>query len=257
MLVSALIIFPLFGVLQPFRIESCWVGGAYCARGLHHYRAGYGLIAGASAPTLGQAIREAGATNMAESAEALSGVSPESLIPAARGSSKVDAVHRGVASPPSATDVLGDRHRQVGMNANQSGLGMSSYRLDDACPPISTLRDVASVPPPLHEDIPGTADPLQSPACHWSCAEASLTRNLGLGTYEFGVQGLEMHAAAFEMLTCDYAGGALRNREMNIEISRWDAPVKEDARYLLQPYYVTANGHRFNEPAGTPTEVAP
>ena len=152
---------------------------------------------------------------MAESAEALSGVSLESLIPAARGSSEVDAIHRGVASPPSASDVIGDRRRQVGMNADQSGQGMPSHRLDDACPPISTLRDGASVPQPLHEDIPGTADPLHPPACHWSCAVASLTRNFGLGTYEFGVQGLEMQAAAFEMLTYDYAAGALRNLEMS------------------------------------------
>jgi hypothetical protein len=194
---------------------------------------------------------------VAEFAEALSGVSLESLIPAVRGSSEVDAVHRGVASPPSATDVIGDRRRQVGMNADLSGQGMPPHRLDDACPPISTLRDVASVPQPLHEDIPGTADPLQPPACHWSCAEASLTGNLGLSTYEFGVQGLEMQAAAFEMLTYRYAGGALRNLEMNIEISRWGDPAKKDPRYLLQPYYVAANVHRFNEPAGTLTEVAP
>ena len=40
---------------------------------------------------------------------------------------------------------------------------------------------------------------------------------------------------------------------MSIEISRWG----HQARYLLQPYYVAANVHRFNEPAGTLTEVAP
>lgn len=59
------------------------------------------------------------------------------------------------------------------------------------------------------------------------------------------------------MLTYDYAGGALRNLEMSIEISRWGHPAKEAARYLLQPYYVAANVHRYNEPAGTLTKVAP
>ena len=40
---------------------------------------------------------------------------------------------------------------------------------------------------------------------------------------------------------------------------RWPMgdPAKEHARYLLQPYYVAANVHHFNEPAGTLTEVAP
>lgn len=194
---------------------------------------------------------------MAKSTEVLSGVSLESLVPAARGSSEVDAVHRGVASPPSATDVTSDRRRQVGMSADQSGRGMPSHCLDDAYPPIFTLRDVASVSQPLHEDITGTADPLQPPACHWSCAEASLTRNPDLGMYEFGVHGLEMQAALFEMLTYDSAGGARRNLEMSIEINQSGDPAKEDIRYLLQPYYVAANVHRFNEPARALTGVAP
>ena len=33
--------------------------------------------------------------------------------------------------------------------------------------------------------------------------------------------------------------------------------LKENARYLLQPYHVAVNVHRFKEPAGTLTEVAP
>jgi hypothetical protein len=53
------------------------------------------------------------------------------------------------------------------------------------------------------------------------------------------------------------AGHDAAVQEMSIEISRWGDPAKEDARYLLQHYYVAANVHRFNEPAGTLTEVAP
>ena len=41
---------------------------AYCAGELHPSGAGHGLIAGASAPTLGQAIRATGGANVAESA---------------------------------------------------------------------------------------------------------------------------------------------------------------------------------------------
>jgi hypothetical protein len=89
----------------------------------------------------------------------------------------------------------------------------------------------------------------------WSCAEASLTQNLGFGTYEFVVRGLEKlePAAVFGMFTYDYAGGALHNREMNIEISRWGDPAKKNAQYVMQPYYVAANVHRFNAPAGALT----
>jgi hypothetical protein len=89
----------------------------------------------------------------------------------------------------------------------------------------------------------------------WSCAEASLTRNLGYGTYEFVVRGLETlePAADFEMFTYDYASGALRNREMDIEISRWGDPANKNAQYELQPYEVATNVYRFNAPAATLT----
>jgi hypothetical protein len=89
----------------------------------------------------------------------------------------------------------------------------------------------------------------------WSCAEASLTRNLGYGTYEFVVRGLDTlePAAVFGMFTYDYASGALHNREMSIEISRWGDTAKKNAQYVLQPYYVATNVHRFNAPAGTLT----
>ena len=89
----------------------------------------------------------------------------------------------------------------------------------------------------------------------WICAEASLTRNLGYGTYEFVVRRLDTlePAAVFAMFTYDYASGALFNREMDIEVSRWGDPAKENAQYVLQPYYVAANVHRFKAPAGTLT----
>ena len=89
----------------------------------------------------------------------------------------------------------------------------------------------------------------------WSCAEASMMRDLGYGTYEFVVRGLDTlePAAVFDLFTYDYASGALHNREMNIEISRWGDPANKNAQYILQPFYVAANVHRFNAPAGTLT----
>jgi hypothetical protein len=89
----------------------------------------------------------------------------------------------------------------------------------------------------------------------WSCAEASLTRNLGYGTYEFVVRGLDAlePAAVFGMFTYDYASGVLHNREMDIEISRWGNSAEKNAQYVLQPYYIAANVYRFNSPHGTLT----
>ena len=89
----------------------------------------------------------------------------------------------------------------------------------------------------------------------WSCSEVSLTRNLGYGTYEFVVRGLETlePAAVFDMFTYDYASGAQHNREMNIEISHWGNPAEKNAQYVLQPYYASANVYRFNVPTGTLT----
>jgi hypothetical protein len=82
-----------------------------------------------------------------------------------------------------------------------------------------------------------------------------MTRNLGYGTYEFVVRRLDAlePAAVFGMFTYDYASGALHNREMSIEISRWGDPANKNAQYVLQPYSVAANVHRFNAPAGTLT----
>jgi hypothetical protein len=89
----------------------------------------------------------------------------------------------------------------------------------------------------------------------WSCAEISLTRNLGYGTYEFVIRGLENlePAAVLSMFTYDYASGAQHNREMDIEISRWGNATKKNAQYVVQPYYVAANVHRFNAPPGVLT----
>jgi hypothetical protein len=89
----------------------------------------------------------------------------------------------------------------------------------------------------------------------WSCAETSLIRNLGYGTYEFVVRGLESlePAAVFSMFTYDYASGAQHNREMDIEVSRWGNASKKNAQYLVQPYYVAANVRRFNVPPGVLT----
>jgi hypothetical protein len=86
----------------------------------------------------------------------------------------------------------------------------------------------------------------------WTCAEVSLTRSLGYGTYSFVVRDtshLEA-AAVFSMFTFDYSGIDENYREMSIEISRWGDPNSDNAQYVVQPYYVPANVAKFTAPSG-------
>jgi len=86
----------------------------------------------------------------------------------------------------------------------------------------------------------------------WTCAEVSLSRSLGYGSYRFvtrDVAHLEP-ALVFSIFTWDEAGPS---REMDIEISRWGESVAKNAQYVIQPYYVPANVIRFTAPAGVLT----
>ena len=89
----------------------------------------------------------------------------------------------------------------------------------------------------------------------WSCSEASLTQNFGYGTYQFTVRGLETlePAAVLGMFTYDYASGALRNREMGIELGRWGIPKNKNAQFVMQPFDVPTNVHRFQIAPGPST----
>ena len=86
----------------------------------------------------------------------------------------------------------------------------------------------------------------------WTCAEVSLTRSLGFGTYSFSVRDISRlgPAAVFGMFTWDYAGGDQNNREVDIEISHWGDPASKNAQYVVQPFQVPANVFRFSTPAG-------
>ena len=89
----------------------------------------------------------------------------------------------------------------------------------------------------------------------WACAEISMTRSLGYGTYSFTVRDTSRlePAAVFGMFTWDYAGADHNNREVDIEISRWGDPASKNAQYVVQPYHVPANVARFTAPAATLT----
>jgi hypothetical protein len=91
----------------------------------------------------------------------------------------------------------------------------------------------------------------------WTCAEITLTRSFGYGTYSFVVGDISQlePTVVFDMFTFDYAGGDQNNREMNIQISRWGDPASKNAQYQVQPYYIPANVARFSMPPGVLTHT--
>jgi hypothetical protein len=86
----------------------------------------------------------------------------------------------------------------------------------------------------------------------WTCAEVTLTRSLGYGTYSFVVRDTSTlePAAVFGLFTWDYAGADQSHREMDIEISRWGDPASKNAQYVVQPFYIPRNVVRFAAPSG-------
>jgi hypothetical protein len=86
----------------------------------------------------------------------------------------------------------------------------------------------------------------------WTCAEITLTRSLGYGSYVFDVRDVSQldPAAVLGMFTWDDSLLDANHREMDTEISRWGDPDGKNAQYVVQPYYVPANVVRFSAPAG-------
>src|SRR5437660_6108132 len=92
----------------------------------------------------------------------------------------------------------------------------------------------------------------------WSCAEIFLNRSLGYGTYVVTVRDTSHlePAAVFSMITFEEWGGDQNYREMDVEISRWgDAANKNNAQYVIQPFYIPGNVSAFNVPSGTLTHL--
>ncbi len=86
----------------------------------------------------------------------------------------------------------------------------------------------------------------------WNCAEVTLRRSLGYGSYSFLIQDVSHlePAAALGLFTWDDRGADQNHREMDIEISRWGDPASKNAQYAVQPYYVPVNVVRFLAPQG-------
>lgn len=91
----------------------------------------------------------------------------------------------------------------------------------------------------------------------WTCAEITLTRSLGYGSYSFVAQDTSNldPAAVFTIFTWDYAGSDPNNREMDIEISRFGDPAAKNAQFVVQPFYLPTNAVRFATPSGVLTHT--
>lgn len=89
----------------------------------------------------------------------------------------------------------------------------------------------------------------------WSCAEVSLTRSLGYGTYRFVVQDTShlIPSAVVSLFTWDDIRSADFRNELDIELSRWGDPKSQNAQYVVQPFYIPENIARFTVPSGVVT----
>src|SRR5271156_4994791 len=91
----------------------------------------------------------------------------------------------------------------------------------------------------------------------WTCAEVSLTRSLGYGSYIFVVQDIGHFgpSSALGLFTSDDFRTDDILTELDIELSRWGIEDNKNAQYVVQPFYIPENISRFMAPAGVLTHV--
>src|ERR1700761_8662902 len=91
----------------------------------------------------------------------------------------------------------------------------------------------------------------------WTCAEVSLTRSLGYGSYIFVVQDIGHFgpSAALGLYTNDDFRTDDVRSELDIELSRWGIADNKNAQYVVQPFYIPENVSRFMAPSGVLTHV--
>jgi len=91
----------------------------------------------------------------------------------------------------------------------------------------------------------------------WSCAEVSLTRSLGYGSYIFVVQdtGHLTPSAVLGLYTLDDFRTDDVRSELDIELSRWGNAASKNAQFVVQPFYVPENVFRFQAPPGVLTHM--
>src|SRR5262249_12600692 len=91
----------------------------------------------------------------------------------------------------------------------------------------------------------------------WYCAEIVSAENFGYGTYRWYIDSpvdtLNPNVVLGLFTWSDNA--AYNHREIDIEFSRWGAVNNQNAQYVVQPYNLPQNIHRFNIPAGINTSM--
>jgi hypothetical protein len=86
----------------------------------------------------------------------------------------------------------------------------------------------------------------------WSCAELTMTRSLGYGSYMFVVQD-SRHlgpSAVVGLYTADDLRMDDIRSELDVELSQWGDPSSRNAQFVVQPFYVPENVARFTAPGG-------
>lgn len=89
----------------------------------------------------------------------------------------------------------------------------------------------------------------------WQCAEVVCTQSLGYGRYTFslGTDVSQMNElAVLGLFTWDDAEES-NHREIDIECSRWGAVGNDNAQFVVQPFDIVGNRHRFDIPVGLVT----
>jgi hypothetical protein len=91
----------------------------------------------------------------------------------------------------------------------------------------------------------------------WTCAEVSLVRSLGYGSYVFVVRDTSHFgpSAALDLYTADdFRTSDVRN-ELGIELGRRIIGDSKNAQYVVQPFYISENLVRFMAPTGVLTHT--
>jgi hypothetical protein len=86
----------------------------------------------------------------------------------------------------------------------------------------------------------------------WTCAEVSLNRSLGFGSYGFVVDDIShlSPSAVVGLFTGDDIRSEILRNELDVELSQWGNPANWNAQYVVQPFYVPENVSRFLAPPG-------
>lgn len=85
-----------------------------------------------------------------------------------------------------------------------------------------------------------------------TCAEVSLPQTLGYGTYRFTIAVPRVFdpAAEFSFYTSSDRDQPGEHRQMEVHLSQWGDPQNANAEYVIEPYFVSANVHRFEMQPG-------